>query len=113
MPIARADRGDVRVLAYSGVMTLTDGADELMRRFDETLGEGSGGIVLDLMQVTHMDSAGVGSVVACGKRAAAAGALMKIALAATGPVRRIFEITQLTRAFEIFEDTESAIASFS
>jgi hypothetical protein len=37
---------------------------------------------------------------------------MKVALAAAGPVRRIFEITQLERGFEIFDDAESAVASF-
>jgi hypothetical protein len=38
---------------------------------------------------------------------------MKVALQRQGPVRRIFEITQLERGFEIFDDAESAAASFS
>jgi anti-anti-sigma factor len=112
MRITTADRGDVRVLTYAGVMTLTEGADELVAAFDALL-PGGPGIVLDLTQVTHIDSAGVGSVVACGKHAASLGAVMKIALAPAGGVRRVFEITQLTRGFEIFEDLEAAVASFS
>jgi hypothetical protein len=38
---------------------------------------------------------------------------MKIALAPAGPVRKIFELTQLERGFEIFDDVDSAAASFS
>jgi len=38
---------------------------------------------------------------------------MKIALAASGPVRKIFELTQLERGFEIFVDVDSAAESFS
>jgi anti-anti-sigma regulatory factor len=38
---------------------------------------------------------------------------MKIAVAAVGPVRRIFELTQLERGFEIFKDVDSAALSFS
>src|SRR5262245_66253563 len=112
MRITRTDQGDVRVLAYAGVMSLTEGADELVRSFDALIGEGPGPVVLDLTGVTHLDSAGVGSVVACGKLAATAGAVMKIALGSTGPVRRVFEITQLTRGFEIFEDVAAAVSSF-
>ena len=37
---------------------------------------------------------------------------MKVALLRSGPVRRIFEITQLERGFEIFDDASSAAASF-
>jgi len=94
-------------------MTLVGGAEELVVEFDRLLSEARSGIVLDLTRVRHLDSAGVGAVVTCGKRAAAAGAVMKIALQRTGPVRKIFEITQLERGFEIFDDAASAAASFA
>jgi anti-anti-sigma regulatory factor len=52
-------------------------------------------------------------VVACSKKAAAHGTVLRIALAPSGPVRRIFELTQLERGFEIYDDADSAAASFA
>jgi hypothetical protein len=37
---------------------------------------------------------------------------MKVAVAPAGPVRRIFEVTQLERGFEVFYDADAAAASF-
>ena len=103
----------VRVLACSGAMTLGGGADELGDAFERALREGGRGIVLDLTRLSYLDSAAVGAVVSCWKHAAASGTVMKIALAASGPVRRIFEVTQLERGFEIFDDADAAAASFT
>jgi len=69
--------------------------------------------VLDLTRLSYLDSAGIGAVVACSKRAAGAGVILKIALAPAGPVRKIFELTQLERGFEIFADVDSAASSFA
>jgi anti-sigma B factor antagonist len=106
-----ATRG-IRVLACEGAMTLGGGADELGDAFEKALREGGSGIVLDLTRLSYLDSAGVGAVVSCSKHAAVSGVVMKIALGRTGPVRKIFAITQLERGFEIFDDVASAAASF-
>lgn len=112
MRITTNDTLGVRVLACEGVMLLGGGADTLGDAFAHALSDRGGGIVLDLTRLSYLDSAGIGAVVSCAKQAAAAGAVMKIALARSGPVRRIFEFTQLERGFEIFDDAESAAASF-
>jgi anti-sigma B factor antagonist len=93
-------------------MTLGGGADEIGDAFDAALQEGGTGIVLDLTRLAYLDSAGIGAVIVCAKHAGESGAVLKIAVAPAGAVRRIFEITQLERGFEIFEDAESAAASF-
>lgn len=103
----------IRVLACKGAMTLGGGADELDAAFERALAEAGGRIVLDLTRLSYLDSAGVGAVVSCSKHAASSGAVMKVALQRSGPVRRIFEITQLERGFEIFDDADSAAASFT
>jgi len=102
----------IPVLACRGAMTVGGGADELDEAFENALNPAADGIVLDLTRLSYLDSAGIGAVVACSKKAAAAGVVMKIALARSGPVRRIFELTQLERGFEIFDDADSAAASF-
>jgi len=103
----------VRVLSCEGTMMLGGGADELDEAFARALRVAGSGIVLDLTRLAYLDSAGIGAVVACSKKASAAGSIMKIALAPTGPVRKIFELTQLERGFEVFDDVASAAASFT
>jgi anti-anti-sigma factor len=112
MRITTTDSLGVNVLSCHGVMLLENGAEELAEAFERQLRDPGRGIVLDLTRLTYLDSAGVGTVVSCAKQASAAGTVMKIALAATGPVRRIFEVTQLERGFEIFLDADAAAASF-
>jgi len=111
--LTRRNAGAIRILACEGTLTLTGGADELVLAFDRLLAENHAGIVLDLTPLQYLDSAGVGSVVSCAKNAAGAGAVMKIALPKKGAVRRIFEVTQLERGFEIFDDPGAAVASFA
>jgi anti-sigma B factor antagonist len=113
MKTSTNDTRGIRVLACAGAMTLGGGADELDVAFERALRDASGRIILDLTRLSYLDSAGVGAVVSCSKDAAASGIVMKIALQRQGPVRRIFEITQLERGFEIFDDAESAAASFA
>ena len=100
------------MLACEGTMMLGGGAEELDDAFQRAVREAGGRIVLDLTRLRYLDSAGVGAVVSCSKHAAASGGVMKVALLRSGPVRRIFEITQLERGFEIFDDAASAAASF-
>ena len=106
------DLSGIRVIACDGSLILGAGAEDLIELFRRELGTAGRGIVLDLTLLTYLDSAGVGAVVSCWKHASASGAVLKVALATSGPVRRIFEITQLERGFEIFEDAASAAASF-
>ena len=112
MKTATSEARGIRVLACKGAMTSGGGADELDAAFERALADADGRIVLDLTRLSYLDSAGVGAVVSCSKQAASSGAVMKIALRPSGPVRRIFEITQLDRGFEIFDDADSAAASF-
>lgn len=112
MRISVIDERGVRVLSCAGELKLGGGDEELMSAVDHSVGSGSRWIVLDLTQVGWMDSAGVGAVVACGKSADRSGAVLKIVLSSAGPIRTVFTVTHLDRAFEIFDDLPSAIRSF-
>ncbi len=106
------EKHGVRVIACDGSLILGAGAEDLVDLFRRELEFAGRTIVLDLTLLTYLDSAGVGAVVACWKHASKSGAVLKVALARSGPVRRIFEITQLERGFEIFDDADAAAASF-
>lgn len=112
MVITSSERDGVRVLACVGALSIGAATDAFESACTPALGVGVRGLVLDLTGLTHLDSAGVGSVIACAQRASGEGAPVKIVLPPAGPIRRIFTFTQLEKAFEIFEDLERAVRSF-
>lgn len=105
-------RGGVRVLVCEGALTIGEEAETFEHALDQALGDAGRGLILDLRQVGFLDSAGVGSIVMSAKRGGELGIVVKIVLKPTGAVRRIFHVTQLEKAFELFDDVESAIATF-
>jgi len=107
----RKKRG-ICILACGGMLTLGSGDEALMREFKAILEAGERLIVLNMTGLEYMDSAGVGATVACSKRAAERGGVIKIVMREEGVVRRIFAVTCLDKAFEIFTEEEAAIESF-
>ena len=79
----------------------------------KSLSENSGlKFVIDLKEVEFVDSSGLGGLVASFRAVGAKGGDMKIA-GLTPEVRQVFELTRLHRVFEVFEDSEAAVKSFS
>jgi anti-sigma B factor antagonist len=68
-------------------------------------------IVLDLGNVTHIDSGSVGTLVAVHATARKVGGDIKFANLGDH-TREVLQITKLVRVFEIFERAEDAAASF-
>jgi len=103
--------GGICVVSCSGRLTLDDGT-RLLRRYCVALfGDGERRMLLDLTGLSHIDSAGVGEVVACSKHALESAAVVTIVVPSQGVVRRVFAVTGLDRAFEIFADRPTALDS--
>lgn len=68
-------------------------------------------IVLDLRDVNHIDSAGLGTLVGLYLSARNFGGGIKLA-DVSSRVNRSLQITKLVRVFEVFDKAEDAIASF-
>ena len=90
-------------LAFGQALTI----DEALRKLEE---RGSATIVLDLRELSFIDSAGVSTLLAARRRAARAGRRIVIV---QGPpaVRRLFAIAGLADAFEIVDDIPSELTS--
>jgi steroid delta-isomerase-like uncharacterized protein len=69
-------------------------------------------IVLDLGEVTHIDSEGLGTLVALYVSARKFGGNIKLAKLGSH-ANEVLEITRLATVFEVFDKTEDAIASFN
>ena len=114
---------DVQVVELTGEITI--GKSDLARPLDlhgrqiEDVGEtldrllsvARPRILLDLRQVSFIDSAGVGELVAWKKKAARQGGDIKL-LVASGAVSRVLSVLNLEQVFEIYEDESKAIGSF-
>ena len=103
----------IRILSCTGELSLGEAADSLEKACDDALDAGARQILLDLRRLAWLDSAGVGAVVSCGTHAEKRAAVLKIAVTADGPVRRIFKATCLDQRFELFEDVDAAVTSFA
>lgn len=100
----------VAVIELSGKITIGEG-DILMRnKVDEVLEGGVSDIILDLERVTLMDGnyGGLGEMIACYKRVAAAGGKFKL-LKPSPRVSDLLLVTRLTELFEIFDDENEAL----
>ena len=112
LQITEQQQGDVSVLALSGELTLDDGDLAFGRYVDQMVAIGRRQIVVDLSGVSYIDSAGVGMLVAESKRVTEHGGAMRLARL-TARSHHLFAMLKLKFAFEIYDDIESAIQSFT
>ena len=103
---------DVMILDLKGRLTAGLGDQILRDAVDELLAEGRRRILLNLSEVSFLDSAGVGELVAGLKTARNLGATLKI-LNQSARVQQSLYITRLLPVFDIHEDEKAALESFS
>jgi anti-sigma B factor antagonist len=111
MDISRRDLDNVTVLDVSGRMTLNEGAGRLKERVTTLISEGNKNIVLNLSNLTYMDSAGLGEMVACHSTAVRNGARVKLANT-TGKLKDLLTITKLLTVFDTHDTEAQAVSSF-
>jgi anti-sigma B factor antagonist len=104
--------GDVIIVDASGRLTLGEGTSSLRMRVRELVDGGSRSIVLNLADVTYIDSSGIGELVAGYTTVTTAGGQLKL-LNLAKRVHELLNITKLYTIFETFEDEASAVASFA
>ena len=98
------------VVYLSGVVFFGEESAYLRALVKDLLKE-SREIVLDLGNVTRIDSGGLGTLVGLYASARKLGGDIKLA-GLRGHANEVLQITKLVRVFEIFERTEDAVASF-
>lgn len=105
-------KGDVIIVDVSGRLTLGESTSALRTMMRELVEGGSRRIVLNMAEVTYIDSSGIGELVAAYTTIATAGGVVKL-LNLAKRVHEILYITKLYTVFESFEDEASALGSFS
>jgi anti-sigma B factor antagonist len=105
----REERG-VGILVLSGQLT-TDSDRQFREAIDTLIESGRTNILLDFTELNYMDSSGIGELVACYRTIQRLGGALKI-LKPSKRIQASLELTRLLPIFEIFEDAETAIASY-
>jgi anti-sigma B factor antagonist len=97
------------VIAVSGEIHVST-APEFSTRLNDAIGQGKTSVVLDLADVSFIDSTGLSVLLNGLRRVTRRGGRM--AIVCTNPtVLRLFEITRLDTTFEIVDSREAAVAA--
>jgi anti-sigma B factor antagonist len=112
MRITERRVGDVTVLAVSGRLTLTDAPGRVKETVKRLVGEGQKQIVLNMAEVTYVDSSGLGELVAAYLSATRGGGTVKLANAGHR-TQDLLVLTKLLTVFESHDSESAAIESFA
>src|SRR6516162_7524423 len=102
----------VSVVDLSGRITLGEGCSQLRELIRDLLAKGHKNILLNLGEVTYIDSSGIGELVSGFTAVSNQGGQLKL-LNLTKRVRDLLQITKLYTVFEVFDDEASAVRSFA
>ena len=102
----------VTILDLSGRITLGEGSVVLRDTIREVLGKGEKKILLNLGDVTYIDSSGIGELVSAFTAVRKEGGDLKL-LNLTKKVHDLLQITKLYTVFDIKDDETQAIKAFA
>jgi anti-sigma B factor antagonist len=104
--------GDVTVIDAAGRITLGEGASTFRDTVRTLAASGNKKMLLNLGEVSYIDSSGIGEMVSGFTTVANQGGAVKL-LNLTKRVKDLLQITKLYTVFEVFDDEATAIRSFS
>ena len=112
MKLTEREVGDVTLLELGGRLVLDDGDTILRDRVSDLVRRGRLQLVVNLKDITYIDSCGLGVLIAKLVSVRNKGGDLKL-LHLSPRSHRVFEICKLERVFEAFDSEEDAVASFS
>ena len=111
LTIASREVDGVVVLDLSGRITLGEGSVQLRDAIRGLIGKGKKNVLLNMGEVSYIDSSGLGELVSAYTTAKNQQAEVKL-LNLTRKVHDLLQLTKLYTVFDIKDDEASAIASF-
>ena len=104
--------GGVAVVDVSGRITLGEGSSSVRDSLRELIGKGEKKILLNLSDVSYIDSSGIGELVSAYTTISNQGGTLKL-VGLTKRVKDLLQITKLYTVFDVHEDEAHAIRSFA
>ena len=112
MKISQRSVGDVIVLEPRGKITIGVGDVVLREAVDRAVSGGTKNLLVDLKGVTKMDSSGLGELIAAHNTVTADGGKIRL-VNMPSKLHNVLGITQIVSVFDVFDDVDEALASFS
>jgi anti-sigma B factor antagonist len=104
--------GDVTVVDVAGRITLGEGSSTLRDTLRELVAKNQKKVLLNLGEVSYIDSSGIGELVSGFTTVTNQGGQLKL-LNLTKRVQDLLQITKLYTVFDVHDDEATAIRSFS
>jgi len=104
--------GDVSVMDVAGRITLGEGSSAMRDALRDMVAKNQKKILLNLGDVTYIDSSGIGELVSGFTSVTNSGGQLKL-LGLNKRVKDLLQITKLYTVFDVHEEEASAIRSFS
>jgi anti-sigma B factor antagonist len=111
MKIDVRQREGVTILDVKGKITIGTGDVALREAVHKALADGAQKLVVNLHEVTTIDSSGVGELVSSYTTATHRGAKLKLVNLAP-KVQDVLTVTQLITVFDVYDTEDEAIRSF-
>jgi anti-sigma B factor antagonist len=106
------DISDVAVLDIEGRIVLGEESNAFREKVKSLLAAGKKKIILNLAQVSYIDSAGLGTLVATFHSARSQGATLKLTNLGA-KFKEVLQVTKLMTVFDTYDNETAAIQSFS
>jgi anti-sigma B factor antagonist len=104
--------GDVTVIDATGRITLGEGSSTFRDTLRDLMAKGQKKLLLNLADVTYIDSSGIGELVSGFTTVTNQGGRLKL-LRLTKRVKDLLQITKLYTVFEVYDDEAEAVRSFA
>jgi anti-sigma B factor antagonist len=103
---------DITVLNFAGQLTLGNRLMEIEYDIKERIDKGARKLVVDVGQLTYIDSAGLGTVAISAGRVERVGGKLVVA-GAHGKVRQVIELARLHQVLGLYDDVAAACAALN
>ena len=102
----------VAVVALDGRIVLGEESNALREKVKSLMAEGKKNVVLNMENITFIDSAGLGTLVAAHHSAKSQGASLRLCHLGA-KFQEVLQITKLLTIFDVYKTEAEAVASFS
>jgi anti-sigma B factor antagonist len=103
--------GDIVIIDLKGVLTLAAGMGKLRSQIHDSVATGQKNVLVNLKELTYLDSAGMGELVSACTTLRNVGGDLRL-VSPQDRVRNLLQMTKLASIFAVFADEQSALGSF-
>lgn len=110
MPARVRKNADTAIIDLEGRLSIGDAVEEFRKLWMDALSQGAKVLIVNLSDVTMMDSSGIGTMIRCHSAVTQQGGKLRL-VNPNSVVRQAFKITRLDSVFEFHDSEQSAMAA--